>query len=116
LVLLLDTNVFLWFASRPEDLEKEAFLAIEDSVNDVFIPRDPDRAPPGDHARQQPVGAEDVATDATREAPMTYALDGTRGRPPFAPFARAARAFAVVERLPPTVPSWARTALPKKLG
>jgi PIN domain nuclease of toxin-antitoxin system len=37
LVLLLDTHVFLWFASRPEDLAKEAFLAIEDPANDVFI-------------------------------------------------------------------------------
>lgn len=37
MILLLDTHVFLWFASRPEDLAKEAFLAIEDPVNDVFI-------------------------------------------------------------------------------
>ncbi len=37
MILLLDMHVFLWFASRPEDLAKEAFLAIEDPVNDVFI-------------------------------------------------------------------------------
>jgi PIN domain nuclease of toxin-antitoxin system len=37
LVLLLDTHVFLWFASRPRDLANDAFLAIEDPVNDVFI-------------------------------------------------------------------------------
>ena len=37
MILLLDTHVFLWFASRPEDLAKEAFLAIEDPANDVFI-------------------------------------------------------------------------------
>lgn len=37
MVLLLDTHVFLWFASRPNDLAKEAFQAIEDPVNDVFV-------------------------------------------------------------------------------
>ncbi len=35
--LLLDTHVFLWFASRPNDLSEAALLAIEDPENDVFL-------------------------------------------------------------------------------
>lgn len=35
--LLLDTHAFLWAAADPEQLRPEARMAIEDSVNDVFV-------------------------------------------------------------------------------
>ncbi len=35
--LLIDTHVFLWFTSNPKELDEDAFLAIEDPDNDVFI-------------------------------------------------------------------------------
>jgi PIN domain nuclease of toxin-antitoxin system len=35
--LLVDTHVFLWFTSDPQELAENAFLAIEDPDNDVFI-------------------------------------------------------------------------------
>jgi len=37
LKLLIDTNVFLWLADRPERVAEEARLALEDPVNDVFV-------------------------------------------------------------------------------
>jgi PIN domain nuclease of toxin-antitoxin system len=35
--LLIDTHVFLWFTSRPQELAEEAFLAIENPDNEVFV-------------------------------------------------------------------------------
>jgi len=35
--LLLDTQIFLWFAGRPNEIARETFLAIEDPANDVYI-------------------------------------------------------------------------------
>lgn len=37
LKLLLDTHAVYWWLSRPQTLEREAYAAIEDPANEVFV-------------------------------------------------------------------------------